>query len=93
MKAVRRSAEVKVVKSSAAVVRNSVLHLMDEVLTWTALPWLVETDVEVFGFALACAAVEEVILLIGVETPLVGPEPGACWISLPCSAIRAGARD
>lgn len=26
----------------------------------------------------------------GVENPLDGLEPGACWISLPCSAIKAG---
>jgi hypothetical protein len=25
-----------------------------------------------------------------VENPLDGLEPGACWISLPCSAIKAG---
>lgn len=28
---------------------------------------------------------------VGVETPLDGFEPGACWRSLPCSVIRAGA--
>ena len=27
---------------------------------------------------------------VGVEKPLEGFEPGACWISFPCSAIRAG---
>jgi len=32
----------------------------------------------------------EGVYSLGVETPLDGPEPGACWISLPCSAIRAG---
>ena len=37
-------------------------------------------------------AEEEVVLLSGVETPLEGLEFGACWMSLPCSAMRAGAR-
>jgi len=29
-------------------------------------------------------------IYFGVENPLEGFEPAACWMSFPCSAIRAG---
>ena len=54
---------------------------------------VVEVDVGLVvdeGFAFAWAAVEEVVTVVGVATPLEGFEPVACWRSLPCSAMRAG---
>ena len=70
--------------------RNSVVELRVVVLTLPA-DVDVEEVVEELGLACVCAAVEEVVLLIGVAAPLVGPEPGGCWRSLACSVIRAGA--
>lgn len=49
-----------------------------------ALVWAV---VEVVAFAAAPLGA----WTLGVEKPLEGFEPGACWMSLPCSAMRAGA--
>ena len=70
--------------------RNSVVELRVVVLTL-----LVDVDVDVVveevGLACVCAAVEDVVLLIGVAAPLVGPELGGCCRSLACSVIRAGA--
>ena len=57
-------------------------------------PFVLVVDVEVNfvedGLALAWVAVEDVVIVVGVATPLDGLEPGTCWRSLPCSVIRAG---
>ena len=41
---------------------------------------------EVVDLAFVWAAVEEVLVFLYDS----GPWPGACWMSLPCSAMRAG---
>ena len=43
-------------------------------------------DFEVLDLAFDWAAVEEVVVFLYGS----GPWPGACWMSLPCSAMRAG---
>ena len=92
MKAVRRVAEVKVSKSSSAVVRNSSEEVTVVVLTrGPFLPAEVNVFADVDGLALAWAAVEEVVMVVGVATPLEGLEDAVCWRSLPCSEMRAGA--
>lgn len=66
MKAVSRSGEVKVLKSSAAVVRNSSVELSVHVFTegWpdelVAVVW--DAGLEVLGFAFVCAAVDELVM-------------------------------
>jgi len=49
------------------------------------------SPLEVVGFAAAAGVGLEVVWgwYLGVVKPLEGFEPGACWISFPCSAIRA----
>jgi len=88
VKAVIRPGSVKVAYNSAAVVRNSVDSV--SVVTFTFSPVLA-----------ACVVVELELLplvmcvwetYLGVENPLEGFEPGACWMSFACSRIRAGAR-
>ena len=68
------------------MVRNSSLDVT--VVMFTLLLLFVEdgSDVDV-ALALLWAAVEEVTMVVG---PRDGELPGACWISLPCSAISAG---
>jgi hypothetical protein len=73
------------------VVRNSVEELTGTALTFGAPGAPAFTGLGFDGLDNDWAAVEEVTLLTGVEMPLEGPEPGACWISLPCSDIKAGA--
>lgn len=71
--------------NSAAVVLNS--SCSDRVVVLTVLP-------ELFWVVDASDFVAEVPVgtwYLGVEKPLDGLEPAACWISLPCSAISAGA--
>ena len=71
--------------------RNSAVEV--RVVVFMAGPLVVEVCDDVKeGFARDWAADEEVVLFMGVDTPLEGLELGACWMSLPCSAIRAGAR-
>ena len=71
--------------------RNSAVE--ERVVVFTAGPLAVEAcDDAEEGLARDWVADEDVVLLMGVETPLEGLELGACWMSLPCSAIRAGAR-
>jgi len=65
-------------------VRNSsvsftVVVFMEEVV-WEA------EDFDEPDLAFVWAAVEEPVVFLGAW----GPSPGACWISLPCSAMRAG---
>ena len=53
------------------------------VFTDVLLLVLVVEEVEPWGVELGTCS-------LGVETPLDGFEPGACWMSFPCSAIKAG---
>ena len=84
MKAAMRWGSVKVWYSSEAGARNSSVSVT--VVVFTRLPpffWvMVVVDEEAAGGV--------GLWILGVEKPLDGFEPGACWISLPCSAIRAG---
>lgn len=82
MKAAILCGSMNVWYSSSAVVRNSSLSVSFEVLTMVLEPALV------FGVAAAAVASRLGSIYLGVETPLEGPDPGACWISLPCSAFR-----
>lgn len=69
MNAARRSAVVKVLYSSAAVVRNS--SVVFTVVVFTMLPCEVVLEVEVRedgpGLAIPWAAVEEVVIVMGAE--------------------------
>ena len=90
MKAANRSREVNVSYNSAAEVRNSSLEVTVVVLiNGPLLPPEVAVELDL-GFAFAWAAVEEVVMVVGVANPDEGLEPGACWISLPCSAMSVG---
>lgn len=59
------------------------------VVTLTFSPVLEACVVEPEGLALV---IWELDIYLGVEKPLDGLEPGACWISFACSRISAGAR-
>jgi len=68
------------------VVRNSSFEVTVVVLT--VAPLLVMDDLGLdVDLALAWAAVDEVVTVVG---PSEGEVPGACWISFPCSVMRAG---
>lgn len=43
--------------------------------------------VDEVGLAFACAALDDVVVVTGRKD---GELPGPCWISLPCSLIKAG---
>lgn len=87
VKAESRSLSVKVVYSSAAEVRNSSEVVTVVVLTWLAA--VVDVVVDVVDFCGIWAGL--LGWYFGVDTPLPGFEPGACWMSFPCSLIKAGA--
>ena len=87
MKAAMRWGSVKVSKSCSAVVRNS--WESERVVTL-----ILEADVLVFDVDLGssfCFAMEELSWIFGVLQPDDGLEPGACWMSLPCSFTRTPA--
>jgi len=50
---------------------------------------LTEVAILDFGADDARAEVPDETCNLGVDVPLAGWEPGACWMSLPCSAIKA----
>ena len=69
--------------------RNSSFEFTVVVLTKEVLlPVMASLDVA-DGFALSGAAVEEAVIVVGRSA---GEVPGACWMSLPCSAISVGPR-
>jgi len=82
VKAEMRWGSVKVWYNSDAGARNSSVSVTVVVFT-EELPLLVCVVVAIGAGPLGT-------WILGVDTPLEGPEPGACWMSLPCSAMRAG---
>ena len=92
MNAARRSGAVKVVKSSAAVVRNSSVDVISVVLT-EGPEVVVEEDFcadavdVVVVLELVWETLEEDVIFVDCS---VGVAPVACWRSLPCSAMRVG---
>jgi len=86
VKAAMRCGSVKVSKSWSAVVRNSCKSERLVTLTFD-----VDVAVEFAAEPSFCLPTGELCKIFGVVAPDVGPEPGACWISLPCSLMSVGA--
>lgn len=86
-----RCGSVKVSKSCSAVVRNSCVSEREVTLIEGPLPACdVLVAFDEFGSS-PCLATLELCRTRGVLKPDDGLLPGACWISLPCSVISAGA--